>query len=57
MGSAYRALLIDTMTRQRIAVLENGSETLDVRGFHDREAVHHVGLWLMASRDAILTGT
>jgi nicotinamidase-related amidase len=49
-----RAAYVDAITGQRIVVLADACETFDAPGVHDREAAHHVGLWLMASRGAII---
>ena len=52
-----RAAYVAAITGLRIVVLADACETFDAPGFHDREAAHHVGLWLMASRGAVLTET
>lgn len=49
-----RAAYVEAITGMRIVVLQDACETFDAPGFHDREAAHHVGLWLMASRGAII---
>ena len=45
---------VDAITSFRIGVLVDACETFHAPGFHDREAAHHVGLWLMAARGAEL---
>ncbi len=52
-----RAAYVEAITGLRIAVLANACETFDAPGFHERAAAHHVGLWLMASRGAVLVNT
>lgn len=49
----HRAAYVDAITGLRIVVLADACETFDAPG-HDRKATHHVGLWLMASRGAII---
>ena len=49
-----RAAHVAAVNGLRIAVLVNACETFDAPGFHERAAAHHVGLWLMASRGAVL---
>lgn len=49
-----RARYVDDITGLRIVVLADACETFDAPGFHERAAAHHVGLWLMASRGAVL---
>jgi len=49
-----RAAYVEAITGLRIAVLVNACETFDAPGIHERLAAHHVGLWLMASRGALL---
>lgn len=49
-----RARYVAEITGLKIAVLVDACETFDAPGFHERVAAHHVGLWLMASRGAIL---
>ncbi len=49
-----RARYVAEITGLRVVVLQDACETFEAPGFHDREAAHHVGLWLMASRGAIL---
>lgn len=49
-----RARYVDDITGLRVVVLTGACETFDAPGFHEREAAHHVGLWLMASRGALL---
>ncbi len=49
-----RQRYVDDITGLRIAVLADACETFHAPGFHDRPAAHHVGLWLMASRGALL---
>ena len=49
-----RAQYVAEITGLRIVVLNDACETFDAPGFHDREAAHYVGLWLMASRGAEL---
>ena len=49
-----RERYVDAITGTRIVVLADACETFDAPGFHEREAAHHVGLWLMASRGAVL---
>ncbi|MCA9538414.1 MAG: isochorismatase family protein [Myxococcales bacterium] len=44
------------ITGLRIVVLQDACETFDAPGFHEREAAHHVGLWLMAARGAQIAG-
>lgn len=50
---ANRAEYVSAITGLRIVVLADACETFEAPG-HDREAAHHVGLWLMASRGAII---
>jgi nicotinamidase-related amidase len=52
--SKDRAGYVEAITGLRIAVLVDACETFDAPGFHERAAAHHVGLWLMASRGAVL---
>ena len=49
-----RARYVGEIEQLRVIVYEPGCETFHAPGFHDRPAAHHVGLWLMASRGAIL---
>ncbi len=49
-----RVRYVGDITGLRIVVLADACETFDAPGFHEREAAHHVGLWLMASRGAVL---
>ena len=49
-----RSAYVDAITGLRIVVLVDACETFDAPGLHNREAAHHVGLWLMASRGAML---
>ena len=49
-----RGRYVAEITGLRIAVLADACETFHAPGFHDRPAAHHVGLWLMASRGALL---
>ncbi|MCB9746093.1 MAG: isochorismatase family protein [Alphaproteobacteria bacterium] len=51
---AERARYVSEITGLRIVVYVDGCETFHAPGFHDRDAAHHVGLWLMASRGARL---
>jgi nicotinamidase-related amidase len=51
---SHRSAYVDAITGLRIGVLAHACETFDAPGVHDREAAHHVGLWLMASRGATL---
>ena len=49
-----REAYVSSITGLRIGVLVDACETFDAPGFHERDAAHHVGLWLMASRGAEL---
>lgn len=49
-----RARYVAEITGLRVVVLVDACETFHAPGFHDRPAAHHVGLWLMASRGALL---
>ncbi|MCB9797764.1 MAG: isochorismatase family protein [Alphaproteobacteria bacterium] len=49
-----RARYVAEITGLEIVVHVDGCETFHAPGFHDRDAAHHVGLWLMASRGARL---
>ena len=49
-----RGAYVDAITGLNIAVLVDACETFDAPGVHERDAAHHVGLWLMASRGAQL---
>ena len=49
-----RSAYVEAITGLRIGVLVHACETFDMPGVHERVAAHHVGLWLMASRGAIL---
>ncbi len=49
-----RERYVADVTGLRVVVLADACETFDAPGFHDRAAAHHVGLWLMASRGAVL---
>ncbi len=49
-----REAYVEAITGLRIVVLAEACETFDAPGFHERDAAHHVGLWLMASRGAVL---
>ena len=49
-----RAAYVASITGLRVIVLADACETFDAPGVHDREAAHHVGLWLMASRGAVI---
>jgi nicotinamidase-related amidase len=48
-----RARYVADIVNTRVLVLSEGVETFDAP-FHNREAAHHVGLWTMASRGAVL---
>ena len=52
-----RAAYVDAITGLRVVVLADACETFDAPGFHERAAAHHVGLWLMAARGALLAST
>lgn len=52
-----RARYVADITTLRIAVLPEGCDTYHAPGVHDRAAAHHVGLWLMAARGAILVSS
>lgn len=52
-----RARYVEDITGLRVVVLPEGCDTYHAPGVHDREAAHHVGLWLMAARGAILAST
>jgi len=51
---AERERYTGDITGTRIVVVADACETFDAPGFHDRPAAHHVGLWLMASRGALI---
>ena len=51
---AERDAYVDAVTGLRVCVLADACETFHAPGIHDAEAAHHVGLWLMASRGALL---
>ena len=50
---AERSRYVADIVNTRVLVLSEGCETFDAP-FHNREAAHHVGLWIMASRGAVL---
>lgn len=52
---AERPRYVGEIENLRVVVHEPGCETFHAPGLHDRPAAHHVGLWLMASRGAILS--
>jgi nicotinamidase-related amidase len=49
-----RARYIADIEALRVVVVADACETFHAPDFHDRPAAHHVGLWLMASRGALL---
>ncbi len=49
-----RQAYVAAITGLHIVVLEDACETFHAPGVHDAEAAHHVGLWLMASRGAVI---
>jgi len=49
-----RERYVADITGTRIVVLASACDTFHAPGFHDRPAAHHVGLWLMASRGALI---
>lgn len=49
-----RARYVAEVTGLRVVVLVDACETFHAPGFHDRPAAQAVGLWLMASRGALL---
>ncbi len=49
-----RVRYVAEITGLRIVALVDACETFDAPGFHERAAAHHVGLWVMASRGALL---
>jgi nicotinamidase-related amidase len=51
---ADRAAYVAAITGLRVAVLADACDTFDAPGFHERAAAHHVGLWMMASRGALV---
>ncbi len=51
---ADRAGYVADVTGLRVAVLADACETFDAPGVHERVAAHHVGLWMMAARGAII---
>lgn len=51
---ADRAGYVAAITGLRVAVLADACDTFHAPGFHDRTAAHHAGLWMMASRGAIV---
>jgi nicotinamidase-related amidase len=53
--NSERPRYVGEIENLRVVVHEPGCETFHAPGFHDRPAAHHVGLWLMASRGAILS--
>ncbi|MBI5794227.1 isochorismatase family protein [Candidatus Uhrbacteria bacterium] len=54
--SEERDQYVHDITSMDIVVLADACETFDAPG-HDREAAHHVGLWMMATRGAILASS
>ncbi|MCB9526187.1 MAG: isochorismatase family protein [Myxococcales bacterium] len=50
---ADRAAYVAQVTGLRVAVLADACETYEAPG-HDRAAAHHAGLWMMASRGALI---
>ena len=51
---ADRQAYVSAILSLQIAVLPHACATFHAPGFHDGPTAHHVGLWLMASRGAIL---
>jgi nicotinamidase-related amidase len=51
---ADRPAYAAAITGLEISVLEEATATFHAPGFHDAEVTHHVGLWLMASRGAVI---
>lgn len=49
-----RAGYVAAITGLRVAVLADACDTFEAPGFHDRAAAQHVGLWMMASRGALV---
>jgi len=49
-----RDAYVEAITTTRVVVYTPGCETFHAPGFHDRPTTHHVGLWTMASRGALL---
>jgi nicotinamidase-related amidase len=51
---ADRAAYVAAVTGLRVVVLAGACETFHAPGAHDRPAAHHAGLWMMASRGAVV---
>lgn len=53
-ADADRTAYAAAITGLRVAVLADACDTFDAPGVHERAAAHHVGLWMMASRGAVV---